>query len=140
MNFSKILKFIKEDYLIIIWGIVFFGALIFGGYSMYRNATLGNSNDDWEPVCVHGQLVYRANFFAKGMAVNALGDDSLKVKCEIKEQVTVLTTTEEKLKKENELLKKDRDSLLKSMEYIESTKRDDHHVYAGNCLYRRNNK
>jgi hypothetical protein len=52
---------------------------------MYRNATLGNSSDDWEPVCVHGQLVYRANFFAKGMAVNALNDNGSKVQCVIGE-------------------------------------------------------
>lgn len=46
--------------------------------------TLGNDSDDWQPVCVHGQLVYRANFAQKAMAVNALDEYGKSIRCEIK--------------------------------------------------------
>lgn len=48
--------------------------------------TLGSDSDDWKPVCVHGQLVYRANFAAKAMAVNALTEDGKPISCTIEEE------------------------------------------------------
>lgn len=50
-----------------------------------KTADLGSTSADWKPVCVHGQLVYRANFHRKGMAVNALTEDGKPVKCKVGE-------------------------------------------------------
>jgi hypothetical protein len=52
-------------------------------------------------------------------------------------------TLEDEIKElnlKNKALESDRDNLLRAMEYIEKTKRDDHHIYAGNTLYTRANK
>jgi len=48
---------------------------------VYKSWTLGSDSDHWVPICVKGQLVYRANFGYKGMAVNALSENGNPVSC-----------------------------------------------------------
>ena len=52
-----------------------------GGYLVVKQWNTGKASEDWESVCVKGQLVYMANFAQKAVAVNALSDDGNRVSC-----------------------------------------------------------
>lgn len=60
--------------------LVVLGATAVYGYNIM---TLGSDSDDWLPICVKGQVVYRANLANKAMAVNALTEDGKPVTCEV---------------------------------------------------------
>ncbi|MCP4528531.1 MAG: hypothetical protein GY833_21845 [Aestuariibacter sp.] len=65
----------------------FVAAVAFGLHYEKELSELGSSSEDWKPVCVHGQLVYRANYSRKGMAVNALTEDGKPVSCRVGEYI-----------------------------------------------------
>ena len=56
------------------------GVLLWGAYKFVW--TLGSTEDDFEPVCIHGHTYYRANFGVKAMMGIKLDDEGKPVRCE----------------------------------------------------------
>jgi hypothetical protein len=55
--------------------------LISAGWMIYKTWTLGNTNEDYEIVCIGGHKYYRANFAAKAMLGIKLDDTGKPCKC-----------------------------------------------------------